>query len=98
MIGQVSKSLAQRLTRNNAQFANALVRSGPNAKQIAQTYMKYTPPSQRSAAELTQLLIKPGVDSSALKNSSHKLLSDAAFFAGALQQAEESTEDQTNGP
>ena len=81
LIGQVSKSLAQRLTRNNAQFADQIIRAGKNGKQIALAYVKNTPKSQRSAAELTQLLMRNGVDIESAKTASIPLIRDAAFYA-----------------
>jgi hypothetical protein len=59
VIGQVSRKLAQRMTAKNAELADQIIRAGKNANQIANIYMKRTPVAQRSAAELSELLMRP---------------------------------------
>lgn len=61
-IGQVSKQVAQRLTRGNAEFADAVIRAGKDAKKIVAAYNKHTPKKQRSPEELSELLIRNDVD------------------------------------
>lgn len=80
MIGQMSKNLAQRLTRNNAVFADQIVRAGRNGKQIALAYIRNTPKAQRSAAELTELLMRPGIDLGEVRSVNMPLIHDAAFY------------------
>ena len=85
MIGQVSKTLAQRLTRNNAAFADQVIRAGRDGQKIALAYIRSTPKSQRSVAELTELLMRPGVSIDAARSSGNKLIADAAFAAALAQ-------------
>lgn len=100
MIGQMSRQLAQRLTRNNAAFADQVIRAGRNGKDIALAYIRNTPKAQRSAQELSELLMRPGVDVSVVGPISNPLIRDAAFIAelsklSAASQANQ-TEDGAN--
>lgn len=56
LIGQVSRKLAQRMTVKNAEFANQVIRAGKDARKITAAYIKNTPKSQRTSAELSELL------------------------------------------
>jgi len=60
--GQISKGLAQRLTKNNAIFADQVVRAGKNGRRITEAYFKNTPKAARSAEELSELLMRPDVE------------------------------------
>lgn len=60
-IGMMSKTLAQRLTRKGAKFADSIVRAGPDAQRITKAYLRNTPKELRSAEELTELLARPDV-------------------------------------
>jgi len=57
LIGQVSKNLAQKLTRNNAELVSQIVRQGKDADSIAKAYFTKVAPENRSASELAELLI-----------------------------------------
>tara|TARA_Y100000310_G_scaffold342527_1_gene446155 strand:- start:4635 stop:6419 length:1785 start_codon:yes stop_codon:yes gene_type:complete len=97
-IGQLAKRTAQRLTLNNAKYADDLTRAGTNAKQIVRAYLKHTPAKKRSVAELTDLLLQDNVDISSIKgmpnaaSSTKKLVQDAKYFA---EKAREYTEGAT---
>jgi len=82
-LGQRAKKAAQRLTVKNAKYADDLIRAGDNAGEIAATYLKNTPVSQRRVSELTELLSNPSVnlDSIAKVSKKNKLFKDALFFA-----------------
>jgi len=62
VVGQISKGLAQRLTRNNAIFADQVVRAGKNGRRITEAYFKNTPKAARSADELSELLMRPDIE------------------------------------
>ena len=79
IIGQVSRSLAARLTAKNAQFADDIIRSGKNAEQITKAYIKNTPRSKQSAAELAELFVTPDIDLAKISGS--QLSKDAASIA-----------------
>lgn len=57
LVGQVSKNLAQKLTRNNAEMVSQIVRQGKDADGIAKAYFAKVKPENRSATELAELLI-----------------------------------------
>lgn len=87
-IGQVSMKLAQRLTKSNSEMANAIVRSGDNATEVAKAYLKYTPKKDWRASELTQLLINPRVDIDSLRNirGTGPLIDNAKLYAKELKK------------
>ena len=66
LIGVFSKRMATRLTQEGARFADQVIRAGKDAKAITQAYRRNTPKSKQNAAELSQLLIEPGIDLSGL--------------------------------
>jgi hypothetical protein len=84
IIGQVSKGLAQRLTKANAKFADQVVRAGSNAEQITKAYLRNTPKAQRSASELAELLLRNEVD---LGTARSALAKDAADLVKQGQRA-----------
>lgn len=87
-IGQVSIKLAQRLTKSNSEMANAIIRSGDNATDVAKAYLKYTPKKDWRASELTQLLINPRVDIDSLRNilGTNPLIDNAKLYATELKK------------
>ncbi len=94
VIGQVSRRLAQKLTRNAAQLSDDIVRAGPNGKEIVRAYMKATRPQERSSQELAELLLRPGVTTEGVKGTAKsgpakKLVSDAVFLTNAIKSQEE---------
>jgi hypothetical protein len=78
IIGQVSKELAQKLTRNNGRFAQRVVKAGSNAETIAKAYLNNTPKSSRSVLELAELLTRNEVD---LRTATSAFAKDAADVA-----------------
>lgn len=81
IIGTVSRKLAQRLTRKNAEFADQVVRAGPDAEAIAAVYIRNTPKAKQSSSELSELLLRPDIALDDLATSSNKVLKDAADIA-----------------
>lgn len=79
LVGQVSRKLAQRMTVKNAEFADAVIRSGKDAKKIATAYRKFTPSKERNASELSELLMKNDIDLKVIKGD--ELLRSAAELA-----------------
>lgn len=82
-VGQVSKNLSQRLTAKNARFADQVVRAGSNANQIAKAYLANTPKAERSAQELSELLMRGDVN---LDNASLDIAKEAAEIARRRRQ------------
>jgi len=99
IIGQVSKSLAQRLTAKSARFADQVVRAGGNADEITKAYLRNTSKNKRSAAELSELLVRNEIDLDTVKSAIAKEAADIArqartFRAGALIGGELRPEDE----
>lgn len=92
-VGQVSKSLAQKLTKNNAIMADQIIRAGKDGRKVVQAYFRNVPESKRNTAELTQLLMQPNVsldsipvDGKGAMNT--KLVKDAVHLVKTLDDAE----------
>jgi hypothetical protein len=84
-IGQLSRKLAQKLTRGNAEFADLVVRAGTDANDIAMAYMRKVPKKARSAEELSELLARPDIALDKLLNSSNTMLREAAEIGRGRQ-------------
>lgn len=81
VVGQISRKLAQRATKKGIDIADAVIKSGGDGRKIAEAYLQVTPKSQRTVAELTDLLVDPNVDLTALLDSADKLTREAAEIA-----------------
>lgn len=88
LAGQLSKQIAQKLTRNNAALADRLIKVGPDSKEIAKAYFRLTPKASRSSEELAELLMLRGANLETMKaaakglpKGSQQLLEDAALIA-----------------
>ena len=62
IIGFVSKKLAENLTKNNAKFANQVIRAGKDARKITKAYFDNVPKDLRTPDELSQLLMQQDID------------------------------------
>lgn len=101
LVGQMSRGLAQKLTRNNAEAANTISRAGNKGLDIAKAYIKSIPAKERSTAELAELLMRPGVAIGKINLKSQppavkKLVSDAAYFAAINKKAQDEFIDKGN--
>lgn len=92
LIGQVSRKLAQRLTKGNAEFADAVIRAGKDGLKITNEYLKRVPAKEQSAKELSQLLLRSEASLKQLKQLANKapqkqraLLKEAIITAEATQ-------------
>ena len=98
LIGQVSKNLAQKMTRNNAEMVSRLVRSGRDSTGIANAYFSSVPAGQRSAEELTELLLKSGASGKINVRTNNpeirRVISDSAYIMGALNSQKASEDDK----
>ena len=81
LIGQVSRKLAQKLTRGKAEFTDIIVRAGDNANDIAKAYLSRVPKAQRSASELSELLLRPDTAIEQLGISKNAFMREAAEIA-----------------
>lgn len=95
LIGQLSRNLAQKLTRLKAEKVDLLVRAGTKGEEIVKAYMKAIPRKDWNTSELTELLTRPGVSLDKLKpkipklGRQNKTIGDAAFFAAFIQSQKE---------
>lgn len=81
LIGQVSRKLAQKLTRGKAELADTIIRAGNDADSIARAYMSKVPKAQRSAQELSELLLRPDIAIDKLGISKNSFIREAAEIA-----------------
>lgn len=92
LVGQVSKNLAQKLTRNNAELVSEIVRSGRNATGITKAYISNVPAKERSAYELSELLLSMGatdpIKYSPKSEQMKSFVSDVAILVGAAKSQE----------
>lgn len=96
LIGQMSRSLAQKLTRKGAEGADLIVKAGNNGINVVKAYMKAVPPKERTAQELTELLLRPDISLQGLKNAARnapqkqkRLINDAAFLVNAIKSTQQ---------
>lgn len=78
LVGQVSRKLAQKLTRGKAEFADIIVRAGENADEIVKAYLRKVPKAQRTSAELSELLLRPDIAIADLMTSESRFIREAA--------------------
>lgn len=91
-VGQVSRQLAQKLTKDNAKLADQIVRSGKDGTAITRAYLANTPVTKRNAAELGELLMKrdatiPNIQTS--NKSIKELLENSTYLINAARQEDE---------
>lgn len=96
IIGQISRNLAAKLTRKGAEGADLIVRAGKNGIDVVKAYMKVIPPKERTAQELTELLLRPDISLQGLKNAARnapqkqkRLINDAAFLVNAIKSTQQ---------
>lgn len=96
IIGTLSKRLGLRLAKDAGKGADLVVRAGKNGVDIAKAYMKLTPPKERTAQELTELLLRPDIAIEGLKQAvraapqnQKKLISDAVFLVNAIKATQQ---------
>ena len=91
-IGQIAKKTAQRITKGNTEFADALARSGKDAKKIAEAYLENTPRSERRVSDLTDLFLQEGVTPESIKalraskTNAYRVVQDSLFWAGEVSR------------
>lgn len=83
--GRISASLAENLTRKNAQLANRIIRAGTDADKIAAAYLRTVPKAEQSVEDLTQLLLRPDINLDKLSTS--PLAQEAIKEAGRIRQS-----------
>lgn len=97
LIGQMSRTLAQKMTRNQAEGAHLIVKAGKSGLNVVKAYMKTVPAKERSSQDLTELLLRPDISLKSLESyanslpaSQKKLISDAVFLTTAYKSQQTS--------
>lgn len=86
LVGQASKKLAQKLTRNNGMLAQRVVKAGTNAEDIAKAYIFNTPKADRSVLELAELFVRNKADAATATSAFAKDAADVAKQSIAFRQ------------
>lgn len=92
-LGQIAKKTAQRLTLKNTRYADALARAGKDARSITTAYLKNTPKTSRSVADLTEILLDSNLKPADLiryKDAitpAKKLIGNSYYLSNSLKQA-----------
>lgn len=98
LVGQVSKNLAQKLTRNNAEMVSQIVRQGKDADGIAKAYFAKVKPENRSATELAELLIsmkaRDQLSIRAADERTKQAIADANYLIRAYNATQASEEEK----
>lgn len=84
-VGQVSRKIAQRLTKGRAEFLDSVIRAGKSGEKITEAYLTAVPKGKRSVSQLTELLSDPNVDLDSLFNSRNQTIKKAAEIAAGRQ-------------
>lgn len=79
--GQVSRKLAQRSTKNAAALSDAIVKAGPNGREITKAYLRLTPPKKRNLSELADLFLQNDANIDELLKSGNEAAREAAELA-----------------
>ena len=89
-VGTVSKVIANKLARGNANFLKTMQLAGKDAQKIAKAYLQSVPKNKRKISDLSDLLLDQDVDLSTLENIANETVKDAvkaAQFKRELMQA-----------
>lgn len=87
-LGQLMRAGANRIFKNNANFARSLIRAGSNGEEIAKTYYRNVPSSERNPRDLTLLFLNNNADLSGIRDTSlinSPVISDAVALAIAAR-------------
>ena len=96
IIGTVSKKLGLKLAKDAGRGADIIVRAGNRGIDVVKAYMKAIPPKERSAQELTELLLRPEISLEGLKSASRgatsknkQIINDAVFLTTAIKATQQ---------
>jgi len=101
LIGQLSRTLANKLTTKGAMGADLVVKAGSNGLDVVKAYMKAVPIKQRKPQELTELLLRPDISLEGLKMAARtapknqkRLISDAVYLVSTIKASQQEQEQQ----
>lgn len=84
-VGASGRKIAQKLTKNKADFTEALTRAGSDGEAITKAYLNTVPKGKRNVKDLSELLSDPTVDLTDLVGSSNKSIKEAVEIAAGRQ-------------
>jgi hypothetical protein len=76
-VGTVAKEVAKKITKNRANFLKTMAGAGNDAERITKAYLRAVPKNKRSISDLSDLLLDPNIDLTALDNISNEMVQDA---------------------
>jgi hypothetical protein len=89
-VGTISKEIAKKITSGRAQFLKTMAGAGNDAQKITNAYLRAVPKNKRNLSDLSDLLLDPDIDLSALEDIANETVKDAvkaAQFKRELLQA-----------
>lgn len=89
-IGTISKEIAKKMTVGRSKFLKTIAGAGNDAEKITRSYLMAVPKAKRKLSDLSDLLLDPNIDLSALDNIANETVKDAvkaAQFKRELLQA-----------
>ena len=89
-VGTVAKEVAKNITKGRANFLKTMASAGNDAQQITKAYLMAVPKNKRRLSDLSDLLLDPNIDLSALENIANETVKEAvkaAQFKRELLQA-----------
>jgi hypothetical protein len=99
-VARAASSVANNIFRNDVNLMKAVLKAGPNAREVMSAYLAATPAAERSAQEMASLMIANNVDLAALQSmpvAKSVLVGDAIYLAG-IGQAMAKREEQRQAP
>ena len=79
--GMAAKSIAQKLTKNKAQFSSKIAAAGKDANRIAKAYLTSVQKKKRNPSDLADLLLDPKVNIDDLEVIANETFKDALDIA-----------------
>ena len=79
--GTVSKVMANKIARGNANFLKTIQLAGNDAKKITKSYLEIVPKNKRNISDLSDLLLDPDIDLASLENIASETVKDAVKAA-----------------
>jgi len=78
-IPSIFRRAASKMTNNNAQLADDIIKSADDGLKIVRAYLKHTPKNKRNSAEITALLLNSGAKPEAFKETGNFLVDNAVW-------------------
>ena len=76
-VGTISKEIAKKITKGRANFLRTMTEAGNDAERITKAYLKAVPKNKRKVSDLSDLLLDPNIDLTALDNIANETVKDA---------------------